>query len=197
MATKRSAKKTASKKKADLDGLLAEMVARFDALEGKLDALASKTAVLSRMISTERDPGFKTHATVNKRFTIPDDRPRERKMYKAVCAECGVQCEVPFMPRPGRAVYCKKCFSSRKNGANPGANIPKREEIVSEIAKTFKLDIPEPSEKAPPKKAKKARSKTPKTKKTTAKPAKTSAKKAKPKASKAKKPKAKKAKAKK
>lgn len=33
-----------------------------------------------------------------------------RQMYKAVCAECGVQTEVPFEPRQGRPVYCRDCF---------------------------------------------------------------------------------------
>lgn len=37
-----------------------------------------------------------------------------REMHKAVCAECGQECEVPFKPREGREVFCKECFR-RKN----------------------------------------------------------------------------------
>lgn len=38
----------------------------------------------------------------------------ERKMYKAVCAECGKDTEVPFKPAEGRPVYCRDCFQKRK-----------------------------------------------------------------------------------
>lgn len=36
-------------------------------------------------------------------------------MHKAICADCGRDCEVPFMPSAGRPVYCKECFTTRKN----------------------------------------------------------------------------------
>ena len=43
-----------------------------------------------------------------------DDRgPRE--MHKAVCADCGQECEVPFKPAEGRPVYCKDCYMKKKN----------------------------------------------------------------------------------
>ena len=35
-----------------------------------------------------------------------------RQMNPAVCASCGKDCEVPFMPRDGRPVYCSDCYSS-------------------------------------------------------------------------------------
>ena len=38
-----------------------------------------------------------------------------REMFKATCAECKKECEVPFKPREGRPVYCKECFSKRKD----------------------------------------------------------------------------------
>ena len=37
-----------------------------------------------------------------------------REMHKAVCAECGKECEVPFKPTEGRPVYCKECFMKRR-----------------------------------------------------------------------------------
>ena len=37
-------------------------------------------------------------------------RPR-REMYPAVCAQCGIETEVPFEPREGRPVYCSDCYS--------------------------------------------------------------------------------------
>lgn len=35
--------------------------------------------------------------------------------FKAVCAECKKECEVPFKPSGDRPVYCRDCFSKRKN----------------------------------------------------------------------------------
>lgn len=37
-----------------------------------------------------------------------NDRPRE--FFKAVCSDCGKECEVPFKPTQGRPVYCRDCF---------------------------------------------------------------------------------------
>lgn len=34
-------------------------------------------------------------------------------MHKAVCAECGATCEVPFKPTGDRPVYCSNCFKNR------------------------------------------------------------------------------------
>jgi CxxC-x17-CxxC domain-containing protein len=37
-----------------------------------------------------------------------------REMHKAVCSECGKECEVPFKPSGDRPVFCKDCFSKKK-----------------------------------------------------------------------------------
>ncbi len=37
-----------------------------------------------------------------------------RQMYDAVCASCGTACQVPFLPRQDRPVYCSDCFSKQK-----------------------------------------------------------------------------------
>ena len=37
-----------------------------------------------------------------------------REMHKAVCGECGQECEVPFKPTEGKPVYCKECFNKRR-----------------------------------------------------------------------------------
>ncbi|TRO48623.1 DNA-directed RNA polymerase, partial [Candidatus Bathyarchaeota archaeon] len=31
----------------------------------------------------------------------------DRELHKAVCSECGQECEVPFKPDPNRPVYCR------------------------------------------------------------------------------------------
>jgi CxxC-x17-CxxC domain-containing protein len=51
------------------------------------------------------------------------DRPR-RRVYSAVCAQCGKETEVPFLPTGAKPVYCADCFRSRaddsEGGAGPG-----------------------------------------------------------------------------
>ena len=42
-----------------------------------------------------------------------DRGPRE--MHKATCSECKKECEVPFKPSEDRPVYCRDCFSAKKN----------------------------------------------------------------------------------
>lgn len=41
---------------------------------------------------------------------------RPKEMFKATCASCQKECEVPFKPSGGRPVYCRDCFSKRKEG---------------------------------------------------------------------------------
>jgi len=38
----------------------------------------------------------------------------KREMHKAVCADCGQECEVPFKPQEGRPVYCKECYQKHR-----------------------------------------------------------------------------------
>ena len=37
-----------------------------------------------------------------------------RDMHKAVCSDCGQECEVPFKPTEGRPVYCRDCFPKHR-----------------------------------------------------------------------------------
>jgi len=36
-----------------------------------------------------------------------------REMHKAVCGECGVECEVPFKPTEGKPVFCRDCYRKK------------------------------------------------------------------------------------
>lgn len=42
------------------------------------------------------------------------DRSTTRTMYKATCADCGKECEVPFQPRQDRPVYCSECYKKHR-----------------------------------------------------------------------------------
>ena len=37
-----------------------------------------------------------------------------REMYKATCADCGKETEVPFKPSGDRPVYCQECYQKHK-----------------------------------------------------------------------------------
>lgn len=39
-----------------------------------------------------------------------------REMHDAVCAECGKDTQVPFVPSGSRPVYCRDCFSKQSGG---------------------------------------------------------------------------------
>ncbi len=41
-----------------------------------------------------------------------DRGPRE--MHKAICSDCGKECEVPFKPTEGRPVYCQECYQKHR-----------------------------------------------------------------------------------
>lgn len=43
-----------------------------------------------------------------------------REMHPVVCAECGKDTTVPFLPRGDRPVYCSDCFSKRRASAGTG-----------------------------------------------------------------------------
>ena len=45
-----------------------------------------------------------------------------REKHKAVCAECGKECEVPFKPTPGKSVYCFECFKEKNPRPRPRRN---------------------------------------------------------------------------
>jgi CxxC-x17-CxxC domain-containing protein len=42
---------------------------------------------------------------------------RPREMHKVTCSDCKKECEVPFKPSGDRPVYCKECFSKRKDSS--------------------------------------------------------------------------------
>ncbi|MBI4499507.1 MAG: zinc-ribbon domain containing protein [Chloroflexi bacterium] len=55
------------------------------------------------------EPGRCPECRANRRIQSGEGGGR-REMYPAVCAECGQQTQVPFLPRGDRPVYCSSCF---------------------------------------------------------------------------------------
>jgi CxxC-x17-CxxC domain-containing protein len=44
----------------------------------------------------------------------PSTQSEPIQIYKAVCVDCGNDCEVPFQPKTDKPVYCKKCWTQHK-----------------------------------------------------------------------------------
>jgi CxxC-x17-CxxC domain-containing protein len=50
--------------------------------------------------------------------------------FKAVCIECGLECEVPFQPKVDKPVYCQKCWSNHKPRNNHSRNHRNRKRVT-------------------------------------------------------------------
>lgn len=100
------------------------------------------------------------------------NRSEDREMFKAVCANCGKECEVPFRPTGNKPVYCRDCFRTMGEGAgssrsddrgsrrssydsrdrNPAPQLQNRdqfEELNAKLDKILKLLNPEKKQSAP------------------------------------------------
>ena len=42
------------------------------------------------------------------------EQKEDREMFKAVCSDCGAECEVPFEPTEGKPVRCQECFKKNR-----------------------------------------------------------------------------------
>lgn len=45
---------------------------------------------------------------------------REKEMHDAICDNCGIDCQVPFRPTPGKPIYCSDCFDKVGGGDRKG-----------------------------------------------------------------------------
>lgn len=56
---------------------------------------------------------------------VGSDRPQ--MMHKAICSNCGKECEVPFKPNGSKPVFCRDCFqNNRSSDSRPDNNYPRR-----------------------------------------------------------------------
>ena len=58
----------------------------------------------------------------------------DRQMHKAVCADCGNKCEVPFKPSGDKPVLCSDCFGGNKSGGNDSSSGTQHTAILAELA---------------------------------------------------------------
>jgi CxxC-x17-CxxC domain-containing protein len=87
--------------------LLQEIKTQLVFLEKKIDALSIKPQERHQERHFSHDRGER-------------DSSFSPRGFKAVCAECGQPCEVPFKPTGDRPVYCRTCFSKREGGSFEG-----------------------------------------------------------------------------
>ena len=89
----------------DVVGLITTLVQRLVSLETKIDTVLSR--ISQRPFEAPRQQPMPAPSAKQRTDT--------RTMYKAICADCNKECEVPFRPSGDRPVYCKGCFAARKN----------------------------------------------------------------------------------
>ena len=94
------------KTKNDTANILVKIQHQLFLLEGKVDTLI-------RLASKQPAAAAQQQQQPN--------RPNERVMHKAICADCNKECEVPFRPTGDRPVYCKECFAKRRAGGGQPA----------------------------------------------------------------------------
>lgn len=102
----------------DIEGLFSALQQQLDGMEKKIDALMSRPSQRPPeprpfQKPFQQSPGSQARGPGGQVNTY-----RDRVMYKAVCADCKKDCEVPFKPSGERPVYCKECFTKHK-GTSP------------------------------------------------------------------------------
>lgn len=58
------------------------------------------------------------------------------EMHKAICDNCGKECEVPFRPTSGKPIYCSNCFEN-KRGDSTSRRYDGRNSERSEVRPMF------------------------------------------------------------
>jgi CxxC-x17-CxxC domain-containing protein len=105
--------------KQDMAAVINKMQEQLVSVEKKIDALLLR--------SPEKPSAEKHFSKPFQRFDHShhhgkgerDNNFRERSFTKVICSDCKKECEVPFKPSGDRPVYCKECFSKRKDNRGP------------------------------------------------------------------------------
>lgn len=121
----------------DISLVLIQIQNKLRSLEDKLDVLLQKEGLSVKEYVPAPMPEQKSahvpdidqdHEHSHKPASAPTAQAAEKKknrsrnrnhrgkMYKAVCADCKKECEIPFQPTGERAVYCRECYALRKAG---------------------------------------------------------------------------------
>jgi CxxC-x17-CxxC domain-containing protein len=130
-----------SQNDSDILGLINKIQEHLASLERKIDTLVNRSFSKPPESKPATQPFSKSYHQPSDTFTQSaprhdnrfhhggnrrDDRHGERFMHKAICADCKRDCQVPFRPSGNRPVYCKECFTRRKNSDSFKTNIDDR-----------------------------------------------------------------------
>lgn len=135
---KKTTKSNSRESETELVALVTRIAERLDVLEKKMDQVIGQTSPRSSERGGPSRPApqpvvpsqpFRPPVPVTRPNEVkpaPTGHPqghshgrREKIMHKAVCADCHKDCEIPFKPTGERPVFCKECFSKRKNNKPP------------------------------------------------------------------------------
>jgi CxxC-x17-CxxC domain-containing protein len=147
----RSRMKKQLQNEADIVGLITKIQEQLAALDRKVDTLMNRSLPQAKPAFPQVKPSFvqpvnNAQPQGNGR---PDDRNKGRPMFRAICADCKKECELPFKPSGDRPVYCKECFSRRKSNNTfkaPADNKPK-EATPAQTVLNAAIHVPEPPTK--------------------------------------------------
>lgn len=119
-SAKAKAPKAAKQEKPDLFEAVSKIKEQLAIIEMKIDVLTGRLTIKPPEPKYQPEPPL-----ARGEFQRPKEQKQipgqGRPMYKAICADCKDECEVPFQPKEGRAVYCKECYAERRSG-KPKAN---------------------------------------------------------------------------
>ena len=105
-----------------------KMQQQLNAVEKKLDILISQSSKRPFEKSYSQRPPRPFERSPRHDRERQGNGFRERTFTRVVCSDCSKECEIPFKPSGGRPVYCKECFSKRKQGSPFSANRDNRPE---------------------------------------------------------------------
>ena len=94
-----------------------KMQQQLNAVEKKLDILISQSSKRPFEKSYSQRPPRTFDRSPRHDRERQGNGFRERTFTRVVCSDCSKECEIPFKPSGGRPVYCKECFSKRKQGS--------------------------------------------------------------------------------
>lgn len=140
--------KKSSQKEADIVGLITRLQEQVAALDKKVDILVSKSAPQPvAVVPSVRPLVVPSGAAPAQGQNKPNEQSRKRPLYKATCAECKKDCELPFKPTGERPVYCKACFQNRKHGGAVKSAVDLKPQYVTpvEMVVSAAVDIPQAS----------------------------------------------------
>ena len=112
----------------DAIDLINKLQQQLSAMEKKLDILISQSSKMPFEKSYSQKPFRPFDHSHRHDRERQGDSHRERTYTRVICSDCSKECEIPFKPSGDRPVYCKDCFSKRKQGSPFNANRDHRPE---------------------------------------------------------------------